>query len=73
MSFRHAVALRGQKCLRGMKPGKIGGAACSETHAEGGRRFVKQLAGFAQISGGLRRHKSMPSRRISCMRGVRSR
>jgi hypothetical protein len=62
-------------CYRDGTPGKIGGAAggIREIDAEGGCRFVKQLAGFAQISGSLRRHRSMPSRRISCMRGVRSR
>jgi hypothetical protein len=30
MSFRHMVALRGQKCLCRMKPGKVGGAACND-------------------------------------------
>jgi hypothetical protein len=33
----------------------------------------ERLASFIQVPTGLRRHRSMPSRRISCISGVRSR
>lgn len=55
--------------------GKIGfaGGDVGQGHARYLLCVVKRCAGFGEIIGGFRLHKSRPSLRSSCMKPVRSR
>lgn len=61
--------------LRGVECGEISGAACIVVKTCGKHCLAafKVVIGVLQKAFGFRRHRSSPSRRISCMSGERSR
>jgi hypothetical protein len=58
-----------------MKGAEIGSSTgvFAKFDSEYGPRVSERLVGFVEEPLGLRCHRSMPSRRISCINGVRSR
>jgi len=60
--------------LGSMEPGKVRCAPCSvgEVDAKHRLRIAEKLARLFEERGALKLHKSTPSRRISCIKGVGS-
>jgi hypothetical protein len=61
--------------LGGMEGAEIGGSAgvFAEVDGENSPSVRERLARLVEVTPRLRLHRSMPSRRISCISGVRSR
>lgn len=74
MRFWHLAAALEDQGLRGVKRRETGSAAGSFGKREPGdrTRFAQRLSGFIQVTRRFRFHNSTPSRRISCISGVRS-
>jgi hypothetical protein len=75
MSLGRSVGPLEDQGLSGMKGAEIGGSAClfAEFNGEDGSSVGERLARLVEVPVGLGLHRSMPSRRISCISGVRSR
>jgi hypothetical protein len=75
MRLGHPVGPLEDEGLGGMERAEIGGSSgiFAELDREYGPSVSKRLASLVEVPSGLGRHKSMPSRRISCISGERSR
>ena len=62
-------SLRGMECSEIRRPSRI----LVKTDTQHGVATLKVFLGLLQKAVGFRGHKLIPSRRISCMRGERSR
>ena len=74
MRLRDPASRLENQCLSGMEGGKIGvtSGIVPKINTEVHARILQTASRLVEISGGLWRQSSRPSRRISCIRGVRS-
>jgi hypothetical protein len=75
MGLGYLVGALEDEGLRGMEGAEIGGSAgvFAELDCEYRPSVRERLTSLIEVPIGLGRHRSMPSRRISCISGVRSR
>jgi hypothetical protein len=75
MGFGHPACPLEDQRLRSVEGGKISGAAgiVAEFDLQNRSGVGEGLSRLCQIGFGLRPHRSTPSRRISCISGVRCR
>jgi hypothetical protein len=75
MAPEHPAGALEDEGLRGVKCSDISGTTCIfvKTCRKHGLASFKMVVGVLQKALGFRRHRSRPSRRISCIRGERSR
>jgi hypothetical protein len=73
--FGHFGAALEDQSLRSVERRKVGSPTSGFREFEtcDRARFSERLSRFVQILRGFRSHRSTPSRRISCISGVRSR
>jgi hypothetical protein len=75
MGLGDAVGSLENECLRGVESAEIGGptGVFAQLDREYSPNVSERLASFVELPIGLGHHRSMPSRPISCISGVRSR
>jgi hypothetical protein len=73
MFLKHTAMRLEDEGLGGMKPGKVGCASgrVGEVNAKHRLGFAKKLARLFEECSSLWLYSSMPSRRISCINGIR--
>lgn len=74
MSFEHASCRLEDETLRSMEPRKVSRASSGFVQPDSEHRLglIEKLSRFFEEQGSFRLQRSMPSVRISCIKGVRS-